>query len=760
MGLGAIISLSTVTLAAFLLSAWALWVWLDVRHALSDEAGMHILDLSRQVRDELDYGMRERYKDILIMAKHPEFNGNNRSQQRNLLQIIKNHNDNYTWIGFAAANGIVKAGTDGVLENQYVGNHVWFSKVLETGKPFAGDVHEALVNYGFMHDKEKGNLRLIDIAAPVMDGRGRVAGVLGAHLDWEWVVEINKSILSLVNDQRSMEGLIVDSSGTIIFGPDDLIGKKLDMEKYALPDDRWTRTVWPDGIEYVSACSRFEKIENLPDLGWTIIIREPVATAWASIYSLRNKLIILSAVFLLILMILAVLNAGHIARPIVRLTEAARSVGVGRSMQNIPLLNDYREVHELSSSLREMIDELELRSKKIYEAETAAIESRIALRVAEESNQAKSAFLASMSHELRTPLNAIIGFAQLVRMSASKDQELIESVNHIIKGGDFLLKLINQILDLAKIESGKTSYDMVLLEPDKLLRANAEYLIPIAKSRSIEMHVDEVSGDIPLIKADSMRMNQILNNLISNAIKYNRPGGSVNLAITRTVNGDVCFTVQDTGLGIPEDHRSRVFEEFNRMGRELSDIEGTGIGLSITRQLVEHMGGNISFESEEGTGTKFCVSFPASSGDELEEDKTFHQESYETLKLEHKSVNILYVEENRASIDLFSKIIGRFTDARLLVSFTAEEGLDIARKNKPDIIFMDLNLPGMSGYDALSLLKSEKDTENIPVIALSASAMEKDIRRGLDAGFDYYLTKPVEINKLLSTLKTVITRVT
>ncbi|TAN51132.1 MAG: response regulator [Methylococcaceae bacterium] len=376
---------------------------------------------------------------------------------------------------------------------------------------------------------------------------------------------------------------------------------------------------------------------------------------------------------------------------------------------------------------------------------------------AERASNAKTEFLSRMSHELRTPLNAVLGFAQLMDgdpdAPLSVDQK--ENLDQILRAGWHLLTLINEVLDLSRIESGKVVLDTREVALSAVLDECVSLLGPLATERRVSVHVDEAFSQIRAVWADEVRVKQVLLNLLSNAIKYNRLGGEVRVYPAAAGEGRARLAVRDTGAGLNEEQLEHLFEAFNRMGAEQTEVEGAGIGLVIAKRLVEMMGGEIGVHSSPGEGSTFWVELPV-VGEELAADVTPSEivvtglSPAPAVKHRHK---VLYVEDNAANLRVIDCLLARHGGYELIAAPDAEIGIALARRHLPDVILMDINLPAMDGYAALAKLRTIPETRHIPVVALSANAMLGDVNRGLAAGFDAYLAKPVKVSEVLETLR-------
>ncbi len=376
-----------------------------------------------------------------------------------------------------------------------------------------------------------------------------------------------------------------------------------------------------------------------------------------------------------------------------------------------------------------------------------------AMAAAEKANLAKSDFLSSMSHELRTPLNAILGFAQLMDTGMpTPTTSQKRNLDQILKAGWYLQELINEILDLALIESGKVTLSR---EPVSLAEVMIEcraMIEPQAQKRGIGMTFPRFASPC-FVKADRTRVKQVLINLLFNAIKYNTPGGTVTVECTPSPPDTVRISVRDTGVGLEEQQLAQLFQPFNRLGKETSAEEGTGIGLVVTKRLVELMDGNIGVDSTVGVGSVFWIELGLTNAPQVTAHETEHTASARPPTLEGvPQRTLLYVEDNPANLELVEQLIARRPDLRLLSAANGNLGVEFARAYLPEVILMDINLPGISGIEAMKILRDDPTTAHIPVIALSANAVPRDIQKGLDAGFMNYLTKPIKVNEFMDAL--------
>ena len=369
-------------------------------------------------------------------------------------------------------------------------------------------------------------------------------------------------------------------------------------------------------------------------------------------------------------------------------------------------------------------------------------------RELEAASRAKSEFLSRMSHELRTPLNAIIGFAEIMEMDPVTTARQHERVHHILQGGRHLLGLINEVLDLTRIEAGRLSLSPEPVPLDAVVQEVLDLEAPLASDAEVTLDLEDPDVFRVAVQADRQRLRQIVLNLVANAIKYNRPGGRAILAAGPGTEGRIRLTVRDTGRGIPADQLDRLFSPFERLGADATAVEGTGLGLAIARGLVEAMGGAIGVESVEGEGSMFWVELPAATASiALPDAEEFSGAG--TDGQAGVTATLLYIEDNQPNVELVRHILRFRPGVTLLTAPDGASGVRIARRYQPDVVLLDLNLPDLQGDEVLARLRADERTAAIPVVMISADATPRQIERLLAAGARAYLTKPLDVRRLL-----------
>jgi PAS domain S-box-containing protein len=400
----------------------------------------------------------------------------------------------------------------------------------------------------------------------------------------------------------------------------------------------------------------------------------------------------------------------------------------------------------------------------ITERTAAEAALRSAKEEAERANRAKSEFLSRMSHELRTPLNAVLGFAQL--LDADRLEPLSPTqrarVAELLRGGRHLLSLINDVLDIARIEAGALKLELMAVELPPLLADCLRLVQPVADAARISLVLNEIPPGAVRVRADRTRLKQVLLNLLSNAIKYNRPGGSVRLGAWPEADASVVIWVEDTGPGLSRAQQERLFQAFERLEAERGTVEGAGIGLALSKWLVELMRGEIGVHSRVGQGSRFWLRLHRATTVDLE--RTVPEPAPAAVDAAGLSLpmpldatlrrrpRLLYIEDNEVNRLVMQGMLAKRPGLDLALADHPEAGLALVREQTPDLVLLDLLLPGMDGYEVLRRLRADPATAGVPVVAVSANALDSDRAQAAAAGFDDYLTKPVEIRLLLATV--------
>ncbi|MBI5087438.1 MAG: response regulator [Actinobacteria bacterium] len=397
---------------------------------------------------------------------------------------------------------------------------------------------------------------------------------------------------------------------------------------------------------------------------------------------------------------------------------------------------------------------LSLVDQRTADLRAAVAELERAREAADGANKAKSQFLSRMSHELRTPLNAVLGFAQVLELSDLEPRDR-DSVEHILKGGNHLLSLINEVIDISRVESGDISLSPESVLANELVTETLDLMRPLATARSIHIASDRRSTCLHYVFADRQRLKQILLNLLSNAVKYNRVGGTVAVTCEEVAGNRLRLKVTDTGAGIAPDDIRLLFVPFERLGANLTDVEGSGIGLALSKRLAEAMGGELGVESTVGTGSTFWVELPLVEGAVERYERlsaTVAPHGHEPAPAAESAQHVLYIEDNLANITLVQRILADRGDIELVPAMQGRLGVDLAHQRRPDLILLDLHLPDIQGDEVLRQLRDDPATASIPVVVVSADATAGQVQRLQSAGAVAYLTKPFNVRELLQTI--------
>ena len=442
--------------------------------------------------------------------------------------------------------------------------------------------------------------------------------------------------------------------------------------------------------------------------------------------------------------------------PLILQGELIGSLSLGEESAQTLTPEHIEIASEVADQLGVAIQQTRLREE--LRRHTADLERRVAERTmeleqarhaADHASQAKSEFLSRMSHELRTPLNAVLGFAQLLQMDALSEEQR-ESVGHIDKGGRHLLGLINEVLDIARIEAGRLAISLEPVPVQLLVQESLDLIAPLAAAEHIQLDGNLAGTPERHVQADRQRLKQVLLNLLSNAVKYNRKGGAVTLSYDETPTGRLRISVTDTGPGIAPEKMERLFTPFERLDVDQTGVEGSGLGLALSKRLAEAMGGTLGVESSVGRGSTFWVEMP------LVEDWVRQLDGSDAVPAlvdaSRRAHVVLYVEDNLSNLKLVERLVAQRPGVRIVPAMQGRLGLDLAREHLPHLILLDLHLPDMPGEEFLLRLRAMPETREIPVVVISADATPGQTDRLLASGARGYLTKPLEVKKFLALL--------
>ncbi len=513
----------------------------------------------------------------------------------------------------------------------------------------------------------------------------------------------------------------------------------------------------------------------------------------------RKNSLVIAAIEMALVALFSTFLGIYLTRQLTRLSEASKSIAEGEFGFQLEvkgkdeIASTIHAFNHMSMELKEYVAKIEQNKKELI----------LAKNEAERASEAKSNFMSNMSHELRTPLNAVIGFSEILLLD-SKDDDKSDALREIHSAGKHLLDLVNQILDLSKMDAGNYNLVVTPLRLDEIISKAAEIIQPMLGTKNVSFDV-EFQCENSFVNADSLRLSQCLVNLFSNAIQYNRRNGSVKVAVTMADEHNCQITVQDTGMGIPADKLDEIFKPFNRLNQQDYENQGVGIGLSITRNLIDLMGGSLIAESTLDVGSVFILRLPLASEEEIarlnqeieEREKSYlnppqpveqasdakiaaNQPVVERASVDEVSdispeqpsapisddgdnkkmdtpdndcTRIVYVEDNPANMRLIEKLMNKKPEYELHTAVNGAEGIDVCKSVSPDLVMLDINLPDYNGMEVLKMLREEHGMQSIPFIAITANAMSSDLAKFREAGFNQVLTKPINVIELFATIK-------
>ncbi len=729
------------------------------RVALEKSIGTKFQTKATQSMEDLFLMIREARRDLENWASNKTLQkialqGDHPSLQYFMKQLKKRESP-YWVISVMQPGGKILASTNSKLKNINVSKEKWYQAGVKAKDFLAQDLN---------FFKKAGGL-VLTLSLPIYweeDSR-KVLGHLFLHCNWKALIDnINSIKIGGVEQNQSQYAILINRNGEIIAAPEFIFRFKtnqnfLSIWDYKFPKQNFNATKQaqngsrgfliekdPLGREFLIGYAGSAYKGILSSFNWSVLVMQETHKAFAPTIELREKFFQFGFLVVVLTIILAVAISTQIRSPISKLINAAQDISKGQLPPAIEIKSD-DELGTLAKAFNQMINDLKVTQESLI----------LSKENAEKANNAKSDFLAKMSHELRTPLNAILGFAQVLKMPTGNplNESQSQNLDFIIKGGNHLLELINEILDLSKIESGKLQLSIENVNIGPFLEETLDLAKPLGDKYGVVINNEINLSSEDFIVADYFRLRQVVLNLLSNAIKYNKPNGSVSLGYKVLESEFIQVYVKDTGLGISDKDKKAIFEPFNRLSNQNSSIEGTGIGLTISKNLIEAMSGSIYFSTTLGQGTTFYIDLPKGKAREKSNLTQPKIKTIEKIEKELDEISILYIEDNPVNLKLVKEIIGHnYPNIKLISAPEAISGIELAMSRQPDLILLDINLPEMDGITAFKIFKSKPETKFIPIWAISANAMKKDIQRARDLGFENYIVKPLDVPEFIENL--------